>query len=444
MSARNFREATSPHEFREAFVSACPRFRGFRQHDSHEFLRYFLDQMHVEMKKCKHLPEMPEDVTPVARYFEGILQSRVICQECNHWSNKNDEMMGEWKEVSLFAIFPFPDLSLDIPRVTKRRISLSDCLDTFFMKEILEKNEKPTCGKCKTKQTSSKQMFIKKLPEVGWFLAIWFKKSLFQVLCLHIKRFRDSGHKMDTLIEFPMTGLSVDDFLTEVSWGFDRLFNKNFRSASLRKETWALCNESKFSEKTFSTRKNLYISRTATSRHASMICSRSLSTSATAAARVTTSHTENAWAMPGGSSTTRSSNPLIRDSSPSKEPTFYCTRRCRGSREPSADSLGTSDISCDVLSFYFVLFILFGYISRFLSYIFSRQVFNSFCRNFEIFLWKSVIFPVPTWVFLHFFVFLVLLLMFYDSYSSLQHFQPSYSLTHVRFHNYWFFLINSF
>uniref|UniRef100_A0A8R1DQN6 Ubiquitin carboxyl-terminal hydrolase n=1 Tax=Caenorhabditis japonica TaxID=281687 RepID=A0A8R1DQN6_CAEJA len=188
MSARNFREAATPSEFREAFVSACPRFRGFRQHDSHEFMRYLLDQMHTEMKKCRHLPEMPDDkVTPIAKHFEGILQSSVICQTCGNCSNKNDEFM---------------DLSLDIPRMNKGRIRLSDCLETFFERETLDKGEKPECSKCKTKQTCTKQMFIKKLPDA---------------LCLHIKRFRDNGGKMDTHIEYPIAGLSVDDYLTDES-----------------------------------------------------------------------------------------------------------------------------------------------------------------------------------------------------------------------------------
>ncbi|UMM14391.1 hypothetical protein L5515_002215 [Caenorhabditis briggsae] len=188
MSARNFRDPTSPNEFREAFVSACPRFRGFRQHDSHEFLRYLLDQMHTEMRKCRNLPEMPDDkTTPISKSFEGTLQSSVICQTCRNVSNKMDDFM---------------DLSLDVPRVSKARYRLSDCLDLFFQRELLEKGEKPECSKCKSKQTCSKQMFIKKLPEV---------------LCLHIKRFRDNGGKIDTLIEFPLTGLSVDDFLTEDS-----------------------------------------------------------------------------------------------------------------------------------------------------------------------------------------------------------------------------------
>ncbi|EFP03103.1 CRE-USP-3 protein [Caenorhabditis remanei] len=188
MSAKNYRDPTAPNEFREAFVSACPRFRGFRQHDSHEFLRYLLDQLNTEMRKCRHLPDMPDDkVTPISKHFEGILQSSVICQTCRNCSNKMDEFM---------------DLSLDVPRLSKARIRLSDCLDLFFQKELLEKGEKPECSKCKSKQTCSKQMFIKKLPDV---------------LCLHIKRFRDNGGKIDTLIEFPMAGLSVDDFLTEDS-----------------------------------------------------------------------------------------------------------------------------------------------------------------------------------------------------------------------------------
>lgn len=95
-SARSFREPTAPNEFREAFISVCPRFRGFRQHDSHEFMRYFMDSLHTEMRKCRKLPGMPDDKhTPISKYFEGTLQSSVICQTCRNCSNKIDEFMGE-------------------------------------------------------------------------------------------------------------------------------------------------------------------------------------------------------------------------------------------------------------------------------------------------------------------------------------------------------------
>ncbi|CAI5438019.1 unnamed protein product [Caenorhabditis angaria] len=184
---RKLRERTPknvPHQlnlFRKVFVTHCPRFQGLEQHDSHEFLRYLLDQMHTEMKKCQDLPDIPEGSTFINELFGGTLQSKVICMNCQHESNKDDVMM---------------DLSLDL----KHKAKLPDALNSFFAKEILDKTEKPECSKCKSKQTSSKQMFIKKLP---------------QVLCLHLKRFRDDGSKSCKHVNFLMDGLNLDHFMSD-------------------------------------------------------------------------------------------------------------------------------------------------------------------------------------------------------------------------------------
>ena len=107
----------------------------------------------------------------VTAVFGGTLQSCVTCLTC-HQSSKTDD--------------PFLDLSIDIPPayggpVRKAKdgepqqpvCNIHDCLQKFVEKEELGDSEQFHCRSCKSKQPSTKQFCIRRLPTV---------------LCLHIKR----------------------------------------------------------------------------------------------------------------------------------------------------------------------------------------------------------------------------------------------------------------
>ena len=196
-----------------------PRFRGYQQQGAHEFLRYMLDRLHTELlhllpcmdHKMRMLRSQSNSV--VTAVFGGTLQSSVTCLTC-HQSSKTDD--------------PFLDLSIDIPpafsgpvRKTKDAegpvCSIHDCLQKFVETEELDDSERFYCKSCKSKQPSTKQFCIRRLPTV---------------LCLHIKRsasitykefalysmfrFRWSNHartKVDTFVEFPLSGLDMSNYL---------------------------------------------------------------------------------------------------------------------------------------------------------------------------------------------------------------------------------------
>lgn len=163
-----------------------PTFKGYHQHDAHEFLRYMLDRLHTELQNVPNsLPAAPTNSkmknyicpTPIKKgtsfvtnVFEGTLLSEVRCLVCGTESKKHDK---------------FLDLSLDIPEkyyksvedVDKKQLptcNLSDCLSSFVSIEELTETELYHCGTCKKKQRSTKRFWIRRLPSV---------------LCLHIKRF---------------------------------------------------------------------------------------------------------------------------------------------------------------------------------------------------------------------------------------------------------------
>lgn len=188
----------------QAIWKVVPRFRGYQQQDAHEFLRYMLDRLHTELlhllpcvdHKMRMLRSQSNSV--VTAVFGGTLQSCVTCLTC-HSDSKTDD--------------PFLDLSVDIPSAftgPSRKpkdgevlpvCNIHDCLQKFVEREELADSERFYCKSCKSKQPSTKQFCVRRLPTV---------------LCLHIKRFRWSPcarTKVDTFIEFPLNGLDMSQYL---------------------------------------------------------------------------------------------------------------------------------------------------------------------------------------------------------------------------------------
>lgn len=128
-------KAISPECLFLVIWKVVPQFRGHRQHDAHEFLRYMLDRLHTELQQNAFpavgnmstsnsnsnkvgvggLAEIIQNgvgdavhssyggskrSSIVTNVFGGVLQSEVRCLICGMDSKKHD---------------PFLDLSLDIP-----------------------------------------------------------------------------------------------------------------------------------------------------------------------------------------------------------------------------------------------------------------------------------------------------------------------------------------
>ncbi|CAH0718205.1 unnamed protein product, partial [Brenthis ino] len=186
--------AISPECLFLVIWKVVPRFRGYQQQDAHEFLRYMLDRLHTELLQLLppdraeggFVPRAPSSI--VTAVFGGTLQSEVRCLACGSESKKFD---------------PFLDLSLELPDTGRHDapVTLTDCLSSFVQIEELADTERYFCSSCKCKQKSTKQFWIRRLPNV---------------LCLHLKRFRWHNYfrtKVDTSISFPLSALDMSRFV---------------------------------------------------------------------------------------------------------------------------------------------------------------------------------------------------------------------------------------
>lgn len=147
-------------------------FRHGRQEDAHEFVRALLDAIvRADVGGCAATATVPwerERLTDIHRIFGGVLQSSVICRECNHAS-----VISE----------PFLDLSLEISRVH----TLSQALARFTEPETLQGDNRYRCDSCRKLVVAVKRFVVRRAPNV---------------LTLHLKRF-DRNKKDPRFIDFP-------------------------------------------------------------------------------------------------------------------------------------------------------------------------------------------------------------------------------------------------
>ena len=260
----------SPADVKKLVSLVAPRFIGYQQQDSQEFLRFLVDALHEDLNRIRKPPKyvqiedkdsdtmlirsnrwwnnyISRNDSFIVELFAGQLQSTLVCSVCSHKSIVFD---------------PFWDLSLPIPRHSNSdsyfsrlfnseasECTLEDCLNFFTRPEQLSEENKAFCSKCKTHQLQTKKMEVFRFPEI---------------LVLHLKRFafsRTSREKISTNVKFPLTSLDVSAYAapesTEVnkkSLKYDLFAVSNHMGslggghyvAHVRSDSdWYLCNDSR-------------------------------------------------------------------------------------------------------------------------------------------------------------------------------------------------------
>jgi len=199
--------AVNPTALKSQIQKFAPRFMGYNQQDSQEFLRYLLEGLHEDVNRISqklkpldtdiddNLSDLDKSAEAWRRYlrrddsnivdlFVGQLKSTLQCTVCGHCSVTFD---------------PFWDLSLPIPGSAGKSSSIKHCLDLFAKEEILDGDEKPTCSKCQTRRKCTKTFSIQKFP---------------RILVLHLKRFSpgERFRKLDGSVDFPLSDLDLSAY----------------------------------------------------------------------------------------------------------------------------------------------------------------------------------------------------------------------------------------
>jgi ubiquitin C-terminal hydrolase len=223
-----------PTQFVNLVKSKMPVFASLLQQDAHEFLRIFTDHLQKEQPW-------------ICDAFKGVIVSEMTCRQCGRIQSKLDPCL----DLSL----EFPDVSTHVVRFTSavdggpvvfsRVLRLGDCLKRFFSLEqtVSSREICSNCANNNSTPTSSPSRKMSTTPTAtttsttitttaannnnnsnnnlhhvhyqGGFSKRLKLYSLPNILVIHLKRFKwtwDSCEKIQTFVQFPLRGLTLDEF----------------------------------------------------------------------------------------------------------------------------------------------------------------------------------------------------------------------------------------
>lgn len=247
----------APTKFMRVLLLLKPDFQiPLKQQDAQEFLLFFLDKLHEELRQPPSDPaeymrrwklEVPtldrdeylawytalaksEGESPINDMCQGHVQSKLKCNKCGHHSS---------------SYSPFSILLLAIPAHNGKVVDLTDCLRYFTQDEVLSGDNAWHCPKCNKSEgelametvfAPKKNMFRfgrLKLPvkrPVPAPTTISIKRLLFirlpPVLFVHLSRFLMYNHtdKLSTEIQYPLR-LKFNNLSHDIYYSLTGLIN---------------------------------------------------------------------------------------------------------------------------------------------------------------------------------------------------------------------------
>lgn len=243
----------APTKFMRTLSAMKPDFNiPFEQQDAQEFLLFVLDKLHEEqahqpdvaatyldkyrgnvipaeeesyLNWCKKLTQQ-EGQSFVTDTVQGHIQSKLVCNKCNHKSIS----------YSLFTI-----LSLPIP--LGNNVNLTDCLKYYTQDEVLSGDNAWRCPHC-DKSTEANPMEVVFQPKRGLFRLPKRSKSpqkkvpslntvstkqlsfihMPAVMFIHLSRFGSATDKLNTTITYPLR-LSFQHVVHDITYKLTGLVN---------------------------------------------------------------------------------------------------------------------------------------------------------------------------------------------------------------------------
>ncbi|TKY69938.1 Ubiquitin carboxyl-terminal hydrolase 17 [Spatholobus suberectus] len=143
-----------------------------REEDAHEFLRCAVDTMQsICLKEAGVSSPLAEETTLVGYTFGGYLRSKIKCLRCLGKSERYERMM---------------DLTVEIDGDIG---TLEEALGQFTAPEILDKDNKYNCSRCKTYEKARKKLTVLEAPNI---------------LTIVLKRFQSGNfEKLNKSVQFP-------------------------------------------------------------------------------------------------------------------------------------------------------------------------------------------------------------------------------------------------
>ena len=195
-------------------------FKGFRQHDSHEFLLNLIDLLNDSLKKEFKNTDTQISNVKIDNLFDHILNTTISSIIFSEVSNEKSVTRTNEKILS-------------IP--INKGDSLFDCIEEFQNVEKLDKDNMWLSPLLKEKVIAYKRLYLKSYPKY---------------LIIHLKRMNNNNLKDNKSIKVDKT-----IYLKDTKYELTALINHSgscegghYISAVKRNDQWFLCNDSSISE----------------------------------------------------------------------------------------------------------------------------------------------------------------------------------------------------
>jgi ubiquitin C-terminal hydrolase len=179
-------------------------FTGFAQNDLPEFLLFIIDGFHNAIKRGVTMT-----VSGETKNDKDALAVKCYDMMCNMYKNEYSEIITMFYGIHVSQICatdgevlrqtpePFFLINLPLPP-RKRKCSLLDCFNLYTEPERMDGDNMWYNEETKEKQAIDKQIQFFSLPEI---------------LVVDLKRFSNSIRKNNALVNFPLTGLDLSDYV---------------------------------------------------------------------------------------------------------------------------------------------------------------------------------------------------------------------------------------